>query len=227
MAKLLKSAGLAAGVLAFSTISSHAVTTIGFEGLDASPGQPVPLTSFSEGGLSFSLSFTSADGQGRGPVIFDTTCAASAQACSDDPDLIPSVQGENGIFGNVLVLQEELDSNVPDDDVQGGTITFEITGAAKPVIWKGASGIDDDTWSFIDKDGATIDTLSLSNENETGSVGFMSSVLGVGDSFSIEYAGSGGIDSLKFQAVPLPAPILMLLSALAGLGFISARSRRA
>lgn len=212
-------------VAAIALPAAAQAAVLDFDALDSSNGQAVPLTGFSEDGYTFGLSFT-ANLDARGPAIFDTTCVGSA--CNGDTDLIPAVQGENGVRGNVLILQEQRPSPVPDDDGQGGTITFTLlSGPAFRLL--GASAVDDGRFSFSTPVDGLLGTISLSSDNQTGrtTFGSPSSLIGVGGTFSVAYSGSGGVDSLVISAVPIPAALPLLVGALGGLGFVARRRRRA
>lgn len=190
---------------------------------DATAGQTIPLTSFSEDGYTFELFFT---GINQGPAIFDTTCTgyAGSDGCNNDLDLTPLVQGENGVGGNVMILQSNTDLT-PNDAAGGGTIEFRLTSGPSFFL-TGFSGVDEQPITAFDKDGTTIlGVIDLPGDRDTGLVTFMSSRINVGDSFFIKFDGSGGIDSLVVAPVPVPAALPLLLAALGALGL--ARRRRA
>ncbi len=211
---------LASAVLALP--GAVAAATIGFDALDASAGQPSPLASFTEGGYTFSVS---SSGNNNGAAIFDTTCSGygGGDGCNGDADLVPVVQGENGIFDNVLILQENSGGALfPNDDASGGTITLTLTGGGR-FVWKGASAIDDGVFTFSTLADGQLGQVSIPGENGTGRATFKSSILKVGDSITLAYSGSGGIDSLELQAVPVPAALPFLLT---GFGAFAAIRRR-
>ena len=219
-----KAFGLAAAAAMMGLSAGAAsATVIDFDALDASEFQTVPLTSFSEDGYTFSLTFTPG---GLGPAIFDTNC--SGAACNGDEDLVPSSQDENGIAGNVLILQEDANGAlVPNDEADGGTIIFTLD-AGDPFYLTGFSAIDDEDFSVIASDGTTtLGSISLANENETDSTTFKSSLINVGDTFTFDYEGSGGIDSVTLQAVPLPAAGWLMLAGFGGLAALRRRKRAA
>ena len=220
MGTFLPRIALGAALLA-APAAVHA-TVIDFDNLDASSLQPVPLTTFTEDGYTFGLTFTTTGGA-RGPAIFDTTCAGAA--CNGDTDLIPGAQGENGIEKNVLILQEELPSNTPDDDGQSGTITFELLSGTA-FRWEGASAIDDATFDFSTGTDGLLGSIAMGADNQTGKTTFSSSLIEVGDTFTIAYSGSGAIDSLILAPVPVPAALPLLIGALGGLGVASRRRAR-
>jgi|GEM_PF-1057276 len=208
-------AGLFVSLFGAATVGQAA--TIGFD--DVPVG--VLLTNFTEDGLSFSVSTVGSESA----TVFDTTCVGAA--CNGDEDLVPGSQGENGILGNVLIIQED-GSNIPDDSARGGTIILESLAGNVAFRLTGVSAIDDGTFKVSTRINGTLTLLVqfVLGENETGIAGFNSGLIGVGDAIVIDYSGSGGIDSLGVQAVPLPAAAWLFLSGLAGL-FGVKRFRRA
>ncbi|MEP0962341.1 MAG: VPLPA-CTERM sorting domain-containing protein [Roseobacter sp.] len=231
MKTFLKSA-VAACVLATAPLAASASTIIDFDALVAGPLQDVPLLSFEEDGFTFGLTFSRESGGGRqgvaGPAIFD-----SANPVNGDNDLSPISQGDNGVSGNVLILQE-AGAAVPDDAGSAGTITLTLlSGPAFSFL--GASAIDNTDFTFSSIIGGTtteLGTIDIDVEgDQRGGTGMLtfdtaSDVIGVGDSIFIEYGGSGGVDSLQIAAVPLPAALPMMLVGLGGLGALARRRKK-
>ena len=239
--------------IAGASIASNAVV-IDFDGLDSSatqtplnfgPGSVLEGTrnvgytqtdfrnggEFTEDGFTFSVDVASDDEPPRA-VLFDTTCDSRA-ACNGDVDLTPAEQGENGISGNILIVQEQ-GSRIPDDaGAPGGTITLTLERVAPDLNFtgfrlSGVSVIDDETFEFFSViDGAVtlLGGISLDDDSETARVALDTGIFQVGDSLVINYLGSGGVDSLVLAPVPIPAALPLFISALAGLGW-TARSRR-
>ncbi|MDW4500409.1 VPLPA-CTERM sorting domain-containing protein [Sulfitobacter sp. D35] len=210
-----------AGLISAAPFAASAAT-IGFDALDASAGQPEPLMTFTEAGRTFSVSTT---GNNDGAAIFDTTCFGYSGSCNGDPDLVPGVQGENGILGNIIILQENRTAPTPNDDASGGTIRLTLTSGSA-FRWLGASAIDDGTFTFSTLADGVLGSLVLGSENQTGMTTFSSSAIGVGDWIELSYSGSGGIDSLQIQAVPVPAALPLALVGFGALGALAARRRR-
>lgn len=223
-----KTLGVTAAIAMFGLFTGAAsAAVIDFDALDASAGQSVPLTSFSEDGFTFDLSFT---GNNAGPAIFDTTCSGygGGDGCNGDADLQPAVQGENGVSGNILILQTLDAGPVPNDSARGGRIGFTLTSGPSFFL-TGFSAVDDEMFSAIDTDGSTVlGSISLGSDNETGISTFMSSRINVGDTFYFDYSGSGGIDSLITSPVPVPVPaaLPLALSAFGALAWLGRRKRR-
>jgi hypothetical protein len=218
----------AAGALLLSGMTAQAAV-IDFDALDSTSGQPVPLSAFSEDGFSFGLSFT---GSNDGPVIFDTTCTGygGLDGCNGDADLQPvGGQGTNGIFRNVLALQENNSNVVPNDDSGAATITFELL-AGKAFRLLGFSAVDDGTFGISTVADGILGTINngsgASNDGRTGSATFTSSLLRVGDTFTLSYSSSGGVDSIVTAPVPVPAAMPLSLAGLAMLGWMARRRRR-
>jgi len=204
-------AGLFVSLFGAATVGQAA--TIGFD--DVPVG--VILNNFTEDGLSFSVSTLG----GEDATVFNTRCVLDSLPCNGDEDLVPGSQGENGILG-------EDGSNIPDDSARGGTIILESLAGNVAFRLTGVSAIDDGTFKVSTRINGTLTLLVqfVLGENETGIAGFNSGLIGVGDAIVIDYSGSGGIDSLGVQAVPLPAAAWLFLSGLAGV-FGVKRFRRA
>jgi len=207
--------------LAACSFTASAVT-IDFENLDATSGQPVPLTAISQGGFSFVVRFNGGTSGTSGPAIFDTTC--SGAACNGDEDLVPAMQGENGVSGNILILQE-AGANIPDDNAGNANVVLESAPGNQPFRFIGASAVDDGDFRFRTSiDDGRLARIVLNSESETGSAQFMSGILNPGDDIVIVFRGSGGVDSLVLQPVPVPAAAWLFGTAIAGL--IGFRRRR-
>lgn len=209
-------------VMAMPAMAQAATTILDFDNADSSALQPVPLTTYTEDGYTFALTYTT-DNDARGPAFFDTTCTGSD--CNGDTDLVPETQGENGVGGNVLILQEELPSSTPDDDGAGGSITFTLLSGSDFIL-TGFSAIDDASFSASTVGDGTLGSISMPDDSDTGSVQFASSVLSVGDSFTLHYSGSGAFDSLVLQAVPVPASLPLLMAGVGGLVAMRRRSSK-
>lgn len=199
-----------------------AAAVIDFDALDAGALQTVPLTTFTEDGFTFELTYS---GPGEGAAIFDSTCTGYSSNCNGDLDLSPVVQGENGVEGNILILQENRPSApTPNDEASSGSITLTLVSGSA-FIFEGASVIDDQPITFSSSIDGLLGTVDAGSDRDTATIAFTSSVLGIGDSFTISYAGSGGVDSLVLAAVPLPAGIALMLTGLGGLVVVRRRNK--
>ncbi|OAN80990.1 hypothetical protein A8B78_09885 [Jannaschia sp. EhC01] len=220
-------------ICAFAALPVAAnATTIDFDAADSTSSQVVGFGGFySEDGYTFAVTYT---GPGEGPAIFNTLCTGygGTDGCNGDGDLVPGVQGENDVSGNILIIQENRGSApTPNDEAGAGSITFTlVTGPAFQLL--GFSAIDDGQFSLFDNSSNLLGMIDngngAANDNVTGMIsGLVSPIFNVGDSFTIGYSGSGGVDSLVLAAVPLPAGAVLLLGALGGLGAIRRRANRA
>lgn len=217
-------------VLMMPVAASAAV--IDFDDLDASPTQTVPLPDFTEDGFTFSVS-VEGNAQTPGVAVFDTTCTGAA--CNGDTDLVPAAQAENGIEGNILILQERPRNGVPaatpDDDFSGGTFVLTLISGPS-FFFTGASAIDDTTFDFGTRINGTdtyLDSITLTTNSQTGMTTFMSDQVNVGDSILVRSFGSGGFDSLVLApvvpAVPVPAALPLMLAGIAGFGVVARRRK--
>ncbi|MEO0567523.1 MAG: VPLPA-CTERM sorting domain-containing protein [Pseudomonadota bacterium] len=228
----MRSTIFAAAAALFLPVAAQA-TTIGFDALDGTSGQTVPLPNFTEGGFTFAVTGDPLANNSPGIAVFDTTCTGAA--CNGDVDLTPQSQGQNGIEGNILIFQEGGSANTPDDAPGGGT--FVLTLLDGPAFrFLGGSAIDDATFDFGVRIGG-VDTIlgTINNGNVEGndggsdSITFVSDILNIGDSIIVTSSGSGGIDSLILEAVPavpVPAAMPLLVAGLAGFGFVARRKRK-
>lgn len=229
-------------VLAFSVaallapIAAHAVT------LDFDSGTPTysgnnNLTGYTQGAFVFDVTVSGTGSNTSGANLFaSSTCLNGASVVSpavaacrgnDDGDLVPATQGDNGVGGNILILQEARNNGNPralDDDSTGpGSITFTLrNGPAFRIL--GFSAIDEGEFT-LSVGGVPIETISGLANRATGSVTFAapSPLIRVGEAFTFSYVGSGGVDSIVLAPIPLPASALLLL---AGVGGIVAMRRR-
>lgn len=174
-------------------------------------------------------------GSASGANLFDTSaCDVVGQtttACNngDDLDLVPANQGENGIAGNVLIRQEATPGTTTprslDDDAAGsGSITFTLL-EGEAFSLTGFSGVDDGTFSLT-VGGSTIATLSPGGNSDTAEAAlFVSPLISVGgtNTFTFNFVGSGGIDSIALAPVPLPAALPLLLVGVGGLALFGRR----
>ncbi len=202
---------------------------IDFDALDSSPGQTIPLTSFSEDGYTFSLSST---GQNLGPAVFDTTCPevyGGPNDCNGDTDLQPlGGQGTDGISGNVLILQSDAGQfPAPNDDASGGDIILTLVSGTPFRITSFSFVDDEETFSLLDKDGTVLGTVGNGVNGGTDQQSVFSSVIGVGDSFTFRFGGSGGVNSLVLAPVPVPAALPLMAAGLGAFGLIGLRRRKA
>lgn len=222
----LKSAVLACVAVPIMAVSAGA-TTLDFDSGVAGYTGTNNLTSYSQDGFSFDVSFTS-NGDSSGANLFDTLCGPGANCSSngDDRDLVPTPQGENGVANNILILQE-VGASLDDDSRRGGSITFTLTqGSAFQLT--GFSAVDDGRFG-IEVGGNSLGSIGLSSDNETGATTFgsPSSTIGIGSSFTVVYSGSGGVDSIQLSAVPLPAGFPLIVAGLGALGFVARKKRKA
>ena len=158
-------------------------------------------------------------------TIFDTTLENT-----EDPDLEAPFTTDGIAFnietGRALIVQEN--NGEPDDDGQGGSISFTFSQA---VSFLGFDFLDDESVTVTDNNNnsAVVGTGSGSSFDNFLTA---SGLLGWTDvtSLTFDFGGnSGAIDNLEFEiaAVPVPASLPLMLAGLAGFGFASRRRKKA
>jgi hypothetical protein len=209
----------AASLLAASGAHGAVVT---FESFTA--GEPVNMVTFSDGTTATVTTVSNrpaSTGGSNQAGVFDTNnptgndidLAGPFGSANGGPDLTP---------GNILIILGPS-TNGPDDDMLGGTITFNFS---RPV--------DLLAFDFFDTEAAQDDGLVV-----TTNTGGSSGVLTAGDNeygtfdtpfleittATFTFGGSGGIDNLQIAPIPVPAALPLLFSAL-GMFWVLGRRRR-
>jgi len=219
----------AAGAILLLPLSAQAYTTtidFGEDDPGSTFGTAAPITSYSEKGVSFDITFNAPDT--LGPALFNTLCGDTNSACNGDLDLVPDTDNDGNIGGNVLILGENGSAQV-DDDANGGLVTFTLTSGA-PIELFGFSAIDNGMFQIFagtDDSGTALGTISGLGESQSDSTTFAPVRFNTGDSFTFKWSESGGFDNLQVNIIPLPAPFALLLAAMGGFGFVSWRRARA
>ncbi|ABD53858.1 VPLPA-CTERM sorting domain-containing protein [Jannaschia sp. CCS1] len=186
------------------------------------------------GGRTFSFSQNTMNGQASsGANLFDSMSCTNATtpvvaSCrgNDDGDLVPVTQGENGIYGNVLIRQQA--SARLDDDAAGDGSLFITLDSGPAFRLAGFSAIDGASISLF-RNGVNVfgpENNRGNRETELFSVE-NSGIFNVGDTLEVRLLGSGGVDAFQLAPVPLPAGVVLLLGALGGLGLMRRRATRA
>jgi hypothetical protein len=190
------------------------------------------LTGYSQGGLSFAVSLGANDRRASGANLFNTNACNTEARCvgNDDGDLLP---GPNtaGVGGNLLIRQENANSGnqngaLDDDAIGRGSITFTLLSGTAFRLTSFAA-IDDGSFS-ISVGNMTLGTLNPGADNAILSMALIGSpLIQVGQSFTVNYIGSGGVDAIGLAPIPVPATLPLLLAGLAGFGVMARRRRQA
>ena len=224
-----------ATILAFIAPMSVSAAVIDFENLEVGEASfPVTSVSSSDDAFTFSLSLLNA-GDSPGAAIFDTD-----NPVNGDEDLVPLFGSGTGVSGNVLILQEQAPSAIPDDNVESGTIVLTLTSGSD-FQFTGASTVDDTTFGFAYAlagtdisdfgDASFLGEVTNDADNVASDLVFASpsAVLGIGDSILINYGGSGAVDSLLLAPVvpevPVPASALLLGGGIAAFAAVKRRRK--
>jgi hypothetical protein len=211
----------------FAASGAHGAI-IDFESFSA--GDPVDLITFDDGTTATvttdsnrSLAAGGTDQAGifdtDNPTGNDSDLGGPFASASGGPDLMP---------GKILIiLGPDSGLGTPDDDAQGGAITFSFSRA-----------VDLLAFNYFDTEAAQNDGLIVTSNN-----GDNSGLLTAGDNeydrfdtpflnittATFSFGGSGGIDSLEIadSATPIPAPAaLPLLFSALGMFWLLGRMRR-
>lgn len=153
-------------------------------------------------------------GNPRELMLFDANCVGGCSG--EDPDL----QADG--LGNILIISEDNNAMDPDDSAAGGSINIAfntaVTGFSAQTIDVGDS---DNGPNFFQRylNGSPIGMMILliqnQGDNNIQDVSFSSSELF--DEVRLSLAGSGGLVSVGFTPVPLPAALPLFIAGLLGL----------
>lgn len=128
-----------------------------------------------------------ADDSENDAMIFDT-----ATPTGGDWDLHYADQG------NAIILSEDNDATDPDDNAQGGTLTFEFD-AVSDVTSLTLLDVEEDGGSIdlYDADGALINSLAIPAAGDNSAQDIAINASGVA-TMTVNLAGSGAVDDLRF-----------------------------
>ena len=209
--------------------------------LDSSSSQPVDdvgptfTREITDNGIKWLLSTPDANG----PVLFNSTCDGygGSDGCNGDADLRPASQGENGVFGNILIQQDDRKGKATPNDDQNTDLLKLTLLSDVTLILTSLSVIDDGRYDVLTEiDGnlsSILGTATLGKNSETALIdGFTSDKIRIGDSVIVDFTrpnksngDSGGIDSLTFNVVPVPASLPLLVGGFGLMAFMRRRRK--
>lgn len=209
-----------AGVLALGVQASAAASTVTYHFNDFLAGDVI--TNISQGGLAATVSATGGIGLA---VAFDTD-----NYTGGDDDLSAPITDLGGMpkdFQEVVIIQENNRRDragrlIPDDAAGGGALIFtfsqQIAFVSADILDVEEPGVD------IYLDGVEL----LHDAGESADHRFATAVNPAlspmyGSELKFIFEGSGAIDNLSVSRVPVPMPMLLLLTAFGGLAFLSKR----
>jgi hypothetical protein len=202
--------GAQAAILDFeSFVAGQAVNSVTFSDGTTATVTTVSNRSAASGGTNQAGVFDT-----NNPTGNDTDLAGPFASGSGGPDLSP---------GNILIiLGPDNGLGLPDDDMQGGSITFDFD---RPV--------DLLSFNYFDTESTTNGLVVTSNNGDNSGVLFVgdnmydtftANFLGV-TSLTFTLGGSGGIDGLEIAPIPVPASLPLFAAALVMFGVVSRRRR--
>ena len=187
-----------------------------------------PISSVSKGGISATVATDSnrtvANGGTNQAVTFD-----SANPTGNDDDLASPFTAADGVSpdlspGMILIIAGPNNGQgLPDDDLQGGKITFTFNTRVNVLGFDYFDTEAGDNRLIVSTDTLFTSAALITGNGKYGS--FSTPLLGI-TSLTFDFGGSGALDNLNVQAVPLPAAGLLLLGALGAFG-VAGRRRSA
>lgn len=229
-------AALAAVGTYFGAVAVADAATLDFDSGTATYNGLNDLVGYSQDGFDFTIELGSNDRRASGANLFNTAACADPRNvttnCSgnDDGDLVPTVDGENGVSGNVLIRQENgnrgnQDGQLDDDATGWGSITFTLeSGSAFRLA--GFSAVDDGRFSISVNGNRIGDWLEPGDNRATASQSFVTGpLLNIGDSFTVNFRGSGAVDAIQIAPVPVPASLPLLAFGIAGIAAMGRRRK--
>jgi len=221
-------AWLLVAVLSFPPLAG--AYTVDFEGLAA---VTIVDDEYATSPLGLTVSAENFHNDVDAAVVFDTNAPTGGDTDLGAPFSNPAL-GQS-VPGNILILQEQgpcnlLSCDVPDDEGRrpAGTIVLDFATA---VFLESLDFFDIESAEaggairLFDADAAEIAPNTFFTPDTGGDNTWERLTFKVGHvrKIEIDMMGSGGVDRLDAQVVPLPPAALLFSSALAALGFVRHR----
>lgn len=223
----------ATALLAVSTFSAKATTVVDFStnnGVLLNSGDIIDDFNFG-GGI---VGDVTATGGILEAVIFDAAKPTGGDYDLADPFEDVDNPGTFESFGKALIVQENAGNPIVADDAVGGTLSFAFDNLITLVdialldveegtivsLFDAAGGLLATQTGGVDNSGFRNAALTRGTQNQF--IRFDFNVTGV-KRLLVDFNGSGAVGEFRAAVVPLPAPILLLLSGVAGLALIGRR----
>lgn len=162
-------------------------------------------------------------------MVFDTS--PGSLSVGNDPDLKSNFtnvfdSNDQRDFGNALILQERGASN-PDDAARGGQIIFSfdsLVSLTRIFILDGNDNGPTGVSLFLNSSLSPVATHLGGGNRQFEIHEFDPNT--VVSQLTVDFAGSGAIGQFGFAAVPVPASLPLLLTALGGFAWAARRRRK-
>lgn len=131
-------------------------------------------------------------------MIFDATCEGG---CSGDDDDLKKPG-----LGNILIINEDLDSEDPDDESEGGQLNFDFSdlGPGKVKVYKLDVLDAEDGGTVVLRsggaDGSIVDTVEIDEGADNGLATVETEAADV-DFMTVKINGSGAVDRVWLKVV--------------------------
>lgn len=205
---------LSMAALVASTTASAVLIDFESDGMNAlNPGDII--TDQTLFGATFSVENQGmTGGNPRELILFNADCIQNVTCTGGDNDL--SLPGE----GNILIISQDNDLADPNDSAAGGTIVVDFATQVSAIesitVDVGDSDVGPNFFQVF-LNNVLVDQINLALGGGQNNVQTANFAGGPFDELRLVLAGSGGLVSVDFTPVPLPAALPLFMAGLLGL----------